>query len=144
MKKKTKKQKRAKNPREFLEKELDGLVAELTWVRDNYTCQKCLRGPCKNAHHAFNRTYKGDGIRWDPRNLVNFCWPCHLYWAEVKHEEFRDWFIARIGEATWLELKRMALQGGKITPDALRQIKENLTAELNRLKKGSEYDGKLQ
>lgn len=134
-----------KTERKTLTDELDDLARQCTWHRDAFTCQKCGKGPSKQAHHAFNRIYKGDGVRWDLRNLVNLCWPCHRYWAEVKHEEFRRWYISKYaGETTWEELSRMALQGRPLTNGEMVALKETLTDELNRLKKGSNHEGKLR
>lgn len=107
-------------------KELDRLFFRAVSERDKGICQKCGAAPrviekvstkgksfkqtqALNPHHIFSRAYPG--TKWEPENGVLLCMPCHLRWASVKFEEFRDWIISRIGERAYLRLKYQAYNG---------------------------------
>ncbi len=135
------KRKKKKPPSD--EQVLDELARNICWITHDYTCAKCGRRPIKNAHHAFSRSYRGDGVRWDQRNLVNFCYACHIHWAEVKHEEFRMWFIEKYGKKRWETIKTMALQGRKLTKEEKKSLIDKYTRQLKRLGGNDEFGGLL-
>lgn len=120
---------------------LDELARKICWILADYTCARCGRKPTKNAHHAFSRNYRGDGVRWDQRNLVNLCYACHIHWAEIKHEEFRDWFIGRYGRRRWETIKTMAFQGRKLSQDDKDKLVATYTRQLQRLGGSDEFRG---
>jgi hypothetical protein len=124
-------------------KDLDRLFFRAVLVRDGGVCQKCgaaerviekvskkgkpfKRRVALNPHHIFSRAYPG--TKWDPANGVLLCVTCHLRWASVKFEEFRDWIIERMGEGAYTRLKYQAYNG--TTPDkfAMKMYLEQVLA----------------
>jgi hypothetical protein len=65
----------------------------LVKARAGYKCERCGAEPEDqrgfHAHHVYGRSnYR---LRFEPRNGVALCWPCHN-WAETTPLEFADWF----------------------------------------------------
>lgn len=133
--------KRKRSKRKSHEEVLDELARKICWKLADYTCARCGRRPTRGCHHVFSRVYRSDGLRWDQRNLVNLCYACHIHWAEVRHEEFRDWYISRVGQRTWNAIKQMAYSGRKLTPTEMEALIDELKRKLERI--GGEYDGDL-
>jgi hypothetical protein len=61
---------------------------KLVFERDNYTCQKCnKKGGRLNAHHIYSWS-KYPSLRFDFKNGVCLCEPCHKYIHKTKDLEF--------------------------------------------------------
>ena len=108
------KKRKVKTQRQKWIKILDGLASEVTYERADFKCEKCGR-PAKSAHHVFSRRY--GATRFNPDNLLNLCYPCHMHFFHSKIEEARDWLIQRMGEAKYFKLKIQALGRHKGKPD---------------------------
>jgi len=104
------------------EKELDGLFFRAVFLRWGGKCIRCgaepkvivdrkgvIREQNLTPHHFFCRSYPG--TKWEPDNGFLLCYPCHIKWAQVRHEEFRDFIIERIGNDSFQKLKYQAYNG---------------------------------
>lgn len=118
-------------------KSCDNLWSKI--VRAMGRCEKCGRIPGEGeinrleAHHVYGR--RNLRLRWDVKNGVSLCHPCHR-WAEEYPIEFTDWFRNyRITDADYLEVvnARGPLVGNekRILDDYL-VLEEELKAELER------------
>ena len=123
------KTRKVKTERQKIIKILDKLASEVIYKRADFKCEKCGR-PAKSAHHLFSRRYIS--TRWNPDNLLNLCYPCHIHFFHSRIEEARDWLIQRMGEAKYQKLKIQALSRHKGKSD-YKLIKLDLE---NELKKG--------
>lgn len=111
-----------KNTRKDLKKECDQLVSEIVKLRDGGKCQKCGHAGTQ-SHHLFSRRYLN--TRWDSRNMVYLCYPCHLHGAHSKQEEFRDWILREIGPELFEKLKISAyMTGSKMDMAAVKLMLE--------------------
>ena len=126
---------KTKTPRQLWIKTLDKLASEVTYRRANGVCERCSR-PAKSCHHTFSRRYIS--TRWNPDNLLNLCYPCHIHFFHSRIEEARDWLIQRMGEAKYQKLKIQALGRHKGKPD-YKLIRLDLENENHLTKKGSHY-----
>ena len=128
---------KAKTERQKIIKILDKLASEVTYKRADFKCEKCGR-PAKSAHHLFSRRYIS--TRWNPDNLLNLCYPCHIHFFHSRIEEARDWLIQRMGEAKYQKLKIQALGRHKGKPDYKLIMLDLENERRNPLtKKGSYY-----
>jgi hypothetical protein len=112
-------------PRKKVEKELDKLCSKI--VRSKGACEKCGRKTNLQCAHIFTRSYKG--TRWDLENLVCLCGGCHLFWAHKDPEAFRDWLIAKMGDAKYTWLKIRAYATAHFTVTELLLLKRQLEKE---------------
>jgi len=108
--------------RKALIKECDVIASQIVRLRDGKCCA-CTRAHPLFCHHIFSRSCYA--LRFDLRNLVAICWACHRHVAHEHPEKFRDIIIGRIGEETYLELKRIAYSAPKNKQD-LEAIKAGL------------------
>ena len=60
-------------------------------------------------------------------NGVGLCYFHHKFFAHVKYEEFRQFFVDLVGKDRFDALKEMAYSVTKFTSDDLEQIKRDLT-----------------
>ena len=125
-------------PRAKLHRELDALFFLVVSWKYGDRCIRCGTPPKEivtkagvtriqalTPHHFFCRSYWG--TRWEPDNGFLLCYPCHIKWAQTRHEEFRDLVISKIGEAKFGKLKYQAYNGGKPDPTLVRiHLKERL------------------
>ena len=119
------KQKPKKKPsKKRIKSELDKLWRNKIHERCEGKCEICGKSPVQ-AHHVFSRRYTGS--RWLVDNGVGLCYFHHKFFAHVKYEEFRCWFIERIGQDRFDAIKEMAYNVVKFTPDDLDRIKEELS-----------------
>ena len=123
------KTRKVKTERQKIIKILDRLASEVAYQRAGNQCEKCGRS-AKSAHHIFSRRYVS--TRWNPDNLLNICYPCHIHWFHSRIEEARDWLIQRMGEKKYNLLKIQVLSRHKGKSD-YKLIKLDLE---NELKKG--------
>jgi len=124
-----------KTERQKLIKANDDLFREIIRIRDNWTCQRTgikLNKNNADCAHLFSRDYKR--IRWDESNACLLRKGIHKNWAHVKYEEFRDWFIQRIGQDEFNRLKLRSRVRGTIYTHELKVIKMGLQMRLKRLK----------
>jgi 5-methylcytosine-specific restriction endonuclease McrA len=116
-----------KSERQVLLKDLDDLAKNIVRVRDRFTCQKCGRKDVKSVHHIFSVKYAN--VRFDTRNLIVLCFPCHLYYAHTKPEQFRDLIIKRIGLKEFEALKARAMTPARYRIGDLRALYLQLLKE---------------
>ncbi len=121
------KTRKKKTDRQKLIKICDTLASQIIRVRDKGKCRKC--GSSTNScHHLFSRRYLN--TRWDEENLMLLCYPCHLFYAHSRIEEFRDWIIAWMGEVKYMLLKKKALTINSFKIGDLKMVKVYLEQEL--------------
>jgi len=126
MKRKTERQKLVKN--------CDDIFREIIRLRDNWTCQRTgfkLDKYNADCAHFFSRDYKR--TRWDEMNACLLRKGIHKNWAHVKSEEYRDWWISRIGQDEFDRLKLRTRVRGTIYTSDLLAIKIGLQMRLKRL-----------
>lgn len=95
-----------KPKRKALIKACDKLWAEAIKKRDKGMCQVCHK-PGRQAHHVYSRRYLNS--RHEIINGVFLCCGCHLYFAHVEVEAFRDFIIKRMGQREYDRLKVRAM-----------------------------------
>ena len=105
------------------------------WSKCVRTRDKTCRNNCKSdyplhAHHIVQRTYKLS--RYNTENGLALCSSCHFP-EHVNPEKFRDTIIDIIGEEKYLDLKKRYMITYSWTVPELKEIKEELKAELQRL-----------
>ena len=70
----------------------DRLWAKLVKARAGYKCERCGAEPEDqrgfHSHHIYGRS--NHRLRFEPRNGLAFCYPCHL-WAETHPLDFSEW-----------------------------------------------------
>jgi len=126
---------------------LDRLFFSAVSARDEGRCQKCgeesrvidrvskkgkvfKQTMALNPHHIFSRVYPG--TKWEPANGVLLCVTCHIRWASVKFEEFRDWIIGRMGVEAYVKLKYQAYNGTAPDKFAMRIYLERFIARFEK------------
>ena len=126
--------KKSKSERSNLIKQCDDIFREIIRRRDNWTCQRTgYRGKNMDVAHFFPRDNKR--VRWDEDNACLLKKGIHKYWAHSKHEEFRDFWISRIGKERFERLKLRSQVRGTIYTHELKVIKIGLEIRLEGMKK---------
>ena len=125
----------AKTPRKKLDDECLRLVSLVARTRDR-TCRNCGADTNLQGHHIISRQYKLS--RYNPENLLTLCRSCHFP-EHVNPEKFRDTILDIIGEKRYLELKKKYMITYKWTVTELKQIKNDLKAELKSLEGGERW-----
>jgi len=130
------KKRKKKTERQKLEIELDHLVREIVFVRDN----GCVTPAPENGHsstrqpgHLFKRTF--ESIKWDLYNVHEQCSSCngrHVYHTNY----YRWWFKDRFGDNEYNRLDRDARVSIKMSLDDL----ETLFIELTEIQKKQESE----
>lgn len=118
-----------KTERQKLDAECLRLVSLIARMRDR-TCRNCNSEYMLQGHHIVQRTYKLS--RYNPENLLTLCSKCHFP-EHITPEKFRRMIINIIGEERYNELHDRYMISYKWTVAELREIKEDLKAELKRL-----------
>lgn len=70
-------------------------------LRDDFTCQRCLKEYDEKAQGLHNSHYFGRGsenTRFDPENCDSLCWGCHQFWGSQDKEAYRDFKIRQLGQ----------------------------------------------
>lgn len=101
-------------------KRLDALWRDAVRRRDGEICRFCRRNRATAVHHVFSRRHYS--TRWDLDNGVLLCFYCHIRIAHEDPEVFRDWFVARVGQAKFDALKARALSVVHRTDFALVEL----------------------
>ena len=130
------KKRKKKTERQKMEIELDHLVREIVFVRDN----GCVTPAPENGHsstrqpgHLFKRTF--ESIKWDLYNVHEQCSSCngrHVYHTNY----YRWWFKDRFGDDEYNRLDRDARVAVKMSLDDL----ETLFIELTEIQKKQELE----
>lgn len=90
------------------------------WIRDRDG--KCLRCGTKDgltcSHYHIR---KHSATRFDPKNCIALCWPCHQDWEGPKNG-YTEFMISWLGKDEFLEL---AIRAGSVMkrPDAVAEWK---------------------
>ena len=105
--KRTRLAKRSKSLRSRLIKDCDDIFREIIRRRDKMTCQRTGE-KTNNLDVAHFHTRTINATRWDEDNACLLKKGMHRFWAHVKHEEFRDFWIKRIGKDNFDRLKMKA------------------------------------
>ena len=116
--------KKKKGARKTLIKACDKLWAEAVTKRDKGICQRCGK-PGKQNHHIFSRRYLN--VRHCLDNGIHLCGGCHIFFAHVEVEAFRDFIIKRMGQREYDSLKVRAMAKSYIDFEMRRiELKEYL------------------
>jgi hypothetical protein len=106
--KKGKKTSKRRKSRLALRRECDKLFAQRIKDRDGWACRACGSIQGIQCAHICSRRYHA--TRWTLGNAVALCARCHMRWTNDPLG-WDAWVEERIGEAGYLELKRLARQG---------------------------------
>lgn len=117
------KKRRKKTERQKLIDENDNLFRDIIRKRDK-RCQRS--GSLENLQVCHYFTRKDFTTRWDLDNGCLLKAGIHKFWAHIKTEEFRDWWIARIGQERFDKLKLRNRYRGTIYTSDLKIIKVGL------------------
>ena len=118
----------AKTPRKKLDDECLRLVSLVARTRDR-TCRNCGADTNLHGHHIVPRQFKLS--RYNPENIMTLCRSCH-FWEKVDFEKFRNMIISIIGEDDYLQRQKTYRVQYKWSVPELRDILDNLKAELKR------------
>jgi len=92
-----------KSKRKRLVKQLDAVCNELIKLRDEHTCQYCLKVVSgQGCHWAHIIGGRGLYLRWDVLNSIVLCFHHHQLWHRG-NITFDGWFRAKF-KARWLYL----------------------------------------
>jgi len=100
-------------------------------IRDNYTCQKCLKKVIKHNCHVSHVKSKGayPRLRCDPENLKVLCYYCHIHWWHKEPTEAGEWFKNKF-PLRWEYLQEAKLNQNKLTEEDYDNIIEDLKDKL--------------
>ncbi|KKL26451.1 hypothetical protein LCGC14_2395190 [marine sediment metagenome] len=124
--------KKPKSERSKLIKACDSTIREIVLIRDNHTCQRSGKKTRLQVAHYFSRSYLR--TRWDESNLITLNSGVHLFWAHKKPEEFRDFYISKIGQEEFDRLKLRTRVRGTIYAHELKIILVGLKIRLAEMK----------
>lgn len=93
-----------------LRNKCDKLWSEAVRMRDG-ECVLCGKKEGLNAHHWIHSKAQGNKHRWNIKNGVTLCYPCHIY--KVHTYASADMM---------LQLKYAAFQRGIVTPTEMEEI----------------------
>lgn len=69
-------------------------------------CKRCKRAPTRDCSHFWGRGHSA--TRYDPKNCVGLCRPCHDIWEHQKNVEYKDWMEDWLGLEEYIALERRA------------------------------------
>lgn len=113
---------RKNTPKKILMEKLDRAWSKFIRERDG-KCMICGSTNRLSAHHIFSRRYMS--TRWYTGNGLTLCYPCHMFFAHQKYEEFRDKVIEIQGAEEFETLKRYALEIKKWDKEELQLLLES-------------------
>ena len=125
----------SKSERKQLIKDLDEIFRDIIRLRDKCICQRTGKTSNIQVAHFYSREYTR--TRWDMDNACCLNANVHINWAHVKHQEFQDWWLQRIGKEAFDRLKLKAQVRGTVYTCNLRLLKKDL------LTKKKYYERKL-
>ncbi len=99
----------AKSKRQKLIKQMDGLCLKIIRIRDDDTCQRCLKKVYGYNSHPSHVIPKSVAIhlRHDLLNLKLLCYHCHIFWWHKDPIEARRWFVEHfLGRHNYLCARR--------------------------------------
>ncbi|NQT22568.1 MAG: hypothetical protein HQ579_03915 [Candidatus Omnitrophica bacterium] len=121
---------RQKTERQLLILENDRIFREIIRKRD-VVCQKT--GKARNLQVAHYFTRGNLRTRWDEDNACLMNAGAHLYWAHTEIEQFRDWWIKRLGIKRFEQLKLRAGYISSYPTHEIKAMKERLKERLSEL-----------
>lgn len=121
-----------KSERKKIIDKCDSVFREIIRLRDK-VCQRTGKSTNLQVAHYFTRSNMR--TRWDEANACLLNAGTHLYWAHKNHEEFRDFWIERIGQEEFERLKLRTRVRGTIYTSDLEVILIGLKARYEQLKK---------
>lgn len=92
-------------------------------------CRICLITPTKDNSHFWGRG--NSGTRYDPKNCIGICRPCHDEYEHLKNYEYKNWMEDWLGLEEYCALERRA-RSFKKRSEAVAECKV-LLAELHKL-----------
>ena len=69
-------------------------------------CRICLTQPSKDNSHFWGRG--NSATRYDPKNCIGLCRPCHDTYEHLKNYEYREWMLNWLGVEEYNLLERRA------------------------------------
>lgn len=93
--------------REQKRKALDNILRGIVLARADNRCEKCRAfGGAFKANKdgevvlqvAHFKSRRIEATRWDLDNVACLCKGCHFLWAHSQPDQFRDWWLERIGQ----------------------------------------------
>lgn len=87
-------------------------------------CRLCLVIPTSDNSHFWGRGHSA--TRFDPKNCIGICRPCHDSYEHKKNNEYKDWMINWLGIEEYEALERRA-RSFKKRSEAVAECKTLLT-----------------
>ena len=86
-----------KTPKRKIKDKLEKVVKSIVKIRDNNTCQKCLKKVSgANCHASHVIPVSRDGrLAFDIDNLKVLCFHCHINWWHKHPIESGQWYLAK-------------------------------------------------
>jgi len=127
------KRRKKKTERQKLIDQLDDIFRQIIRLRDNSICQKSgLRNNIEVAHYHSRKHLR---LRWELDNSCCLNGGIHRYWAHVESEDFRDFWIKRIGQERFNELKLKKQYNAPVRTADLKLLKLDLLDKLEYYKR---------
>jgi 5-methylcytosine-specific restriction endonuclease McrA len=112
-----------KPSRSKLKKDLDKLVKDSVKIRDNYTCQHCLKKVtgtnCHGSHILPVGSYSN--MQFDPRNIKVLCFHCHRHFWHNNPLEAGEWYKQTFTE-NWYYLQERSKIAPKLPTYKLQEM----------------------
>lgn len=83
----------------------DEKFSEFIRARDPI-CKRCDAAPSRDNSHYWKRGHSG--TRFDPRNCVGLCRPCHDLWEHRKNDEYKDFMVSLLGPEEYDAVEKRA------------------------------------
>jgi len=120
---------RKKTERKILDEACLKLWSQIVRTKDK-RCRNCGSDYNLQAHHIISRQYKLS--RYNSDIGLTLCRGCHFV-EKTDPERFRDMVIGIIGEENYLSLKNCYMVQYKWSVPELKEIRDDLKAELKRI-----------
>lgn len=92
-------------PKVWSTKTADARFSVFVRTRDPI-CRICLVTPTKDNSHFWGRG--NSATRFDPKNCIGLCRPCHDKYEHLKNYEYREWMLKWLGADEYNLLERRA------------------------------------
>lgn len=95
----------------------DSLFSKHIRTRDPM-CRRCWVVPSDDNSHFWGRGHSA--TRFDPKNCIGLCRPCHDIWEHQKNNEYRKFMVNWLGKEEYEALEHRA-RSFKKRSDAVRE-----------------------
>ena len=83
----------------------DAMFSKFIRNRDKW-CRRCMKSPSTDNSHYWLR--KHSGTRFDAKNCIGLCRPCHDEWEHRSNNAYKDFMVAWLGSEEYAALEHRA------------------------------------